>query len=281
MICKTTRSKRERVARGIHVFQDKARRKRCGGLECPWSVQWTEVHFIKGDGERIVKKTIRKERCVGEKDDAIRFAESKARCVCEERGGSLWSDFRVQFETDIMPTKSEKYGIILRGVLNRFERICSPCLMNEIGRQVIEHYASQRENESVSPVTINNEVKTLLYLLKTASGMGMYSRRDTAEESVFTMTNTGLRDSQCSKRGTVYFLVCTEANVVKIGWSNNVKRRIASLRTQSPVVMENYYSRDGSRMDEKRLHHRFRQYRDHGEWFRIEGELAEFIGELT
>jgi hypothetical protein len=62
---------------------------------------------------------------------------------------------------------------------------------------------------------------------------------------------------------------------VKIGITINLDMRLSAL--QMPVELTLYALLDGGRREENELHARFAGYRLRGEWFRKEGELAEWI----
>lgn len=62
---------------------------------------------------------------------------------------------------------------------------------------------------------------------------------------------------------------------VKIGVSTNIKYRMAALQTPEPAIL--YATLDGWVKEEKALHRRFDAYRLNGEWFRNDGDLAEWI----
>lgn len=67
---------------------------------------------------------------------------------------------------------------------------------------------------------------------------------------------------------------------VKIGISANVMERLASLQTGAPEKIVLYAVLDGWAAEETALHRRFAQYRLNGEWFRKDGELAEWIDDV-
>ena len=62
---------------------------------------------------------------------------------------------------------------------------------------------------------------------------------------------------------------------VKIGITTNLDMRMSGL--QMPVDLTLYALLEGWRREELELHGRFSEYRLKGEWFRREGELAEWI----
>lgn len=63
---------------------------------------------------------------------------------------------------------------------------------------------------------------------------------------------------------------------VKIGVSIDIPERMTKL--QMPEKVELYSALDGWIEEERALHKRFAEYRLNGEWFRREGELADWIG---
>jgi hypothetical protein len=75
--------------------------------------------------------------------------------------------------------------------------------------------------------------------------------------------------------GKVYVL--ESGGLIKIGYSMDPIYRIRSIRATSPVPVSILHQMDGCELDEKNLHKRFSSQRAHGEWFRKEGELAEWI----
>jgi hypothetical protein len=77
----------------------------------------------------------------------------------------------------------------------------------------------------------------------------------------------------------VYFIHDDVATAIKIGYSTNVKQRLADLQTSSSTKLVLLGVMPGSMNDERRLHAKFERL--HGEWFRVTPELLEFIREHT
>lgn len=78
-------------------------------------------------------------------------------------------------------------------------------------------------------------------------------------------------------KGVVYFVKNGVRDRVKIGFSEGHKNRIASLQNASPDALALIGVLPGTIKTERRLHKRFQEYREKGEWFRIEGTLAKFL----
>lgn len=82
-----------------------------------------------------------------------------------------------------------------------------------------------------------------------------------------------------AKRGFVYFL--RVGHMMKIGFSTNPKRRMASLKTGLSGQTWSLVAYPGSLADEVELHHLFAGRRSHGEWFRLSAEMLRFVDRLT
>lgn len=81
----------------------------------------------------------------------------------------------------------------------------------------------------------------------------------------------------------VYFARCDR--FIKIGCSDNVKSRIVTLNTASPLPIElvaviTLPYDEGMRF-EAELHERFRALRHRGEWFRSDEPLTSYLAELS
>jgi hypothetical protein len=64
---------------------------------------------------------------------------------------------------------------------------------------------------------------------------------------------------------------------IKIGWSESLADRLRHLQLALPVKIKVYASFSCAKVNERILHRRFRKYRTRGEWFRIEGDVAEWL----
>jgi hypothetical protein len=77
----------------------------------------------------------------------------------------------------------------------------------------------------------------------------------------------------------IYFLRCTGTPWVKIGWADDVIRRINDIQQYNPHRLQLVAVRNGKRKEESRLHTKFSEYRRIGEWFELSDELTNFIRE--
>ncbi|MCO5072050.1 MAG: GIY-YIG nuclease family protein [Rhizobiaceae bacterium] len=81
------------------------------------------------------------------------------------------------------------------------------------------------------------------------------------------------------KPASVYII--RAGDYVKIGKAGNVAKRLASLRTSSPVeltLLHTISDHDGHAL-EKTLHSQFAHLRAQGEWFHYKGDLSAWVDE--
>lgn len=79
--------------------------------------------------------------------------------------------------------------------------------------------------------------------------------------------------------GYVYF--ARSADLVKIGFSKSVPKRVRSIATACPTEIEVMKIIPGTNQTERYFHTHFSGYRQKGEWFRLEGELAAFLSVIV
>lgn len=69
--------------------------------------------------------------------------------------------------------------------------------------------------------------------------------------------------------GWIYFILCPDLGVIKIGWSKGtVRKRVQACKTFCPAPVELVARLLGSKDDETRLHEMLADIHVHGEWFR-------------
>lgn len=81
------------------------------------------------------------------------------------------------------------------------------------------------------------------------------------------------REKTWTRVDTVYYMRI--GNRVKIGFTTDLDARLAAINPEELMVTE-----PGTRMTERRRHDQFAELRTHGEWFRLEGDLAQHIDAL-
>lgn len=79
--------------------------------------------------------------------------------------------------------------------------------------------------------------------------------------------------------GFVYFIEC--GGRVKIGYSTNPKRRLATIQTSAPFPCTILATLVGTKDDEQRLHAAFGALRRTGEWFERSGDLDGLLREAA
>lgn len=78
----------------------------------------------------------------------------------------------------------------------------------------------------------------------------------------------------------IYFLQAEGGGPIKIGYSENVKKRRKTLQTASPKILRVLATTPGGEESERLLHERFRHLHIRGDWFRTSQDLREFIAGL-
>lgn len=79
-------------------------------------------------------------------------------------------------------------------------------------------------------------------------------------------------------RGQIYFV--DGGDLIKIGFTTNMDRRMKALQAHSPCRLRIILVVQGSRIREAALHEKFAHLRMHGEWFKADLELHNFIRSL-
>lgn len=80
-----------------------------------------------------------------------------------------------------------------------------------------------------------------------------------------------------AKHSYVYAAVCGDR--AKIGFSSDLLHRSKRIQAHCSHTLEFVVLGYGGRKRERKLHHKYRRYRIHGEWFSVEGSLATRIEE--
>lgn len=75
----------------------------------------------------------------------------------------------------------------------------------------------------------------------------------------------------------IYFIQAETTNLVKIGYTSDIRCRLADLQAASPFPLTVMSTMPGDISDEHRLHARFKRLRVHNEWFQLSNELLDLI----
>ena len=77
--------------------------------------------------------------------------------------------------------------------------------------------------------------------------------------------------------GVVYFIRGVATGLIKIGWAQDVFKRMRVLQANSPDKLELLGGFLGGVRDEDAIHEKFKDDRSHNEWFRPTPKLLMFI----
>lgn len=77
----------------------------------------------------------------------------------------------------------------------------------------------------------------------------------------------------------VYVIGAPNSGRVKIGWSNDVDRRLGEIQSMSPVSLVVQMTAEGDRELEAVLHRHFKDCRVHGEWFDLGDDAVKQVTE--
>lgn len=84
-----------------------------------------------------------------------------------------------------------------------------------------------------------------------------------------------------TKQESVYVVGSIDHDYVKIGRSANPRKRFSALQTGYPKELHVFRVFNTDDLDlEKSLHRKFSDYRTYGEWFVVEGDLADWLEEF-
>jgi integrase len=154
------------------IFRDFRDVQKHGADKAKWYVGW-----IDPEGKR------RSKACGAGEFGSMRAAEIKKQRERELDTGTYatqskkaWKDFRAEYERRIASRMEPRTARITREVLTHFERLCKPKKLAAIKTQTVDDYVSRRETEAgrrkgdtVSPFTLNKELRHLRAVLRVAA----------------------------------------------------------------------------------------------------------------
>lgn len=86
---------------------------------------------------------------------------------------------------------------------------------------------------------------------------------------------------QRERLGVVYFIQAGEKGPIKIGWSQEVDKRIATLQTANACKLTLLGTVPGTMETERAYHQKFSHLRLEAEWFQYSQEILDFISEIS
>ncbi|MGI9485427.1 MAG: GIY-YIG nuclease family protein [Geminicoccaceae bacterium] len=81
------------------------------------------------------------------------------------------------------------------------------------------------------------------------------------------------------KEAWIYFIQAECGGPIKIGWTQDIDRRVKDMQAVNPFTLIVIGKFRGMLADERRLHDKFALSRLHGEWFEPTDELLAEISE--
>lgn len=107
--------------------------------------------------------------------------------------------------------------------------------------------------------------------------MNLASSKNCLQNALRRMAKADAAKRERYLSGRVYFIVAPHIGLVKIGFSVDLKTRLATISACSPVPVELAASLLGGYELENDLHWRFANSRVRGEWFDYSCEIQEFV----
>lgn len=83
--------------------------------------------------------------------------------------------------------------------------------------------------------------------------------------------------SHCGRKSHIYFIQAESNGYIKIGFSNNIIGRLTDLRISCPCKLKVLLVLAGGVNIEAIYHNHFKEHHSHGEWFRPNESLLQYI----
>lgn len=88
------------------------------------------------------------------------------------------------------------------------------------------------------------------------------------------------KENKNKGESVVYFIYANFVELVKIGFTSHIKRRIKTLNRMSPIDLVILKTIKGSLELERKIHDKFKMFRVKGEWFEYNNIIKKFIERL-
>lgn len=136
------------------------------------------------------------------------------------------------------------------------------------------------EIQSLDRVLSNVKVFAAEYALDELVELNADSATESAAKSTDYRSASRPQDwgKDIAKGSFVYFVLCSQVNAVKIGYTTNLKARLSALQTGNPQRLKVLGWMDGGKAQESAAHQAFSDYHTGlGEWFFFENELVDYV----
>lgn len=94
------------------------------------------------------------------------------------------------------------------------------------------------------------------------------------------VTTPAIVNSGSDRLGKIYFIANGENDLIKIGFTSDIGKRFADLKTGSPVSLTLIDCVPALKSTERWIHAFLKDQRSYGEWFEEDDLLALFQGEI-
>lgn len=131
----------------------------------------------------------------------------------------------------------------------------------------------------------SNRLQLILYAIDFAMDQLTKNAKEFNDQQVF--VNEGMRTEKIElsiagkrgkhQKGYVYFILDRVNGGVKIGWAVNPGARLYLMQNMNLNKLELIFSVEGTLVDERKLHKRFKRYNIHNEWFKYSDEIKTYI----
>jgi integrase len=163
------------------TFQDDKQVKKHGEDKVSWYVGWLDP-----DGNRRCKSC-------GPGDKGKRLAEKEKERIHAElltgayadKSKRTWADFRTEYEEKVLPGMAARSRPEVLMALDHFERLMKPKRVSAITTATIDSFTAKRRKErgkrkgdTVSPYTVNKDLRHLRAALRKAARWGYLDRHD-------------------------------------------------------------------------------------------------------
>jgi len=178
--------------------------------------------------------------------------------------------------------------------LNNLESYC--CLIS-LDNQA-EYFQSSSLNQNLIPLPVMRGVGKKFLLDCEGKVIPLFVQKSLSINSVCQWVKTwasgeaklvtpggktvSLEEDSTSKAAFVYFVLNRDSRAIKIGMATNVEKRLKSLQTSSPILLEVLKTIQLNNIEQAQnfeaiLHHKFSHLRMNGEWFKVSEELTTYI----